>query len=274
MLFHKGKFLMYLFYQVNHNPRVKNVDGKKFGIIMIILSSILIALSVLFIVLGANTKIKHSEYEVVNATLLKDASYGGREEYNNHETDYYYIDFAFDYENESYVVSNHKIFSEYIRYTKGASIKVYIYSHDPYDVSALTYDDGSDEPYFPLAIVFTVFSIPAIYLSVQAFLSLTPEGSKKQEERIKAYIRRTCIDPKLIKGLPDDFMMDDASSTSNEEHHEQDNKDINDISSRIEEKQETKEEQPIQYGSRYMKKASSKGIKKRTDKDMEKYKVQ
>lgn len=260
---------MYLFYYVNHNPRIKKVDGKKFGILMMFISTILIALTILFLVLGFDSQEKHKDPERYLGITTTDARYGGRQEVNGGNEDYYYIDVSLSYEGENYILRNAKVYQDL---DKGDTIAVYIYNHDINDVSFNKPIEVSDEPYFPLAIMFFIFSVPCDILAVHAFQSLSEEGNRKQEEKLRQYIAKTCIDPKTIKGLPDDFMLDDASSK--EEHQDQENKEINDISSRIEEKQETKEEQPIQYGSRYMKKASSKGIKKRTDKDMEKYKVQ
>ncbi|QOS39636.1 hypothetical protein DYE49_03840 [Treponema rectale] len=261
---------MYLFYYFNRNPRVKKVDGKKFGILMIFISTIFIALTILFLVLGFDSQEKHKAPELYLGITTTDARYAGRQEVNGWHEDYYYIDVSLTFEGENYILKNAKIYQDY---DKGDFIKVYIYNHDINDFSFNEPIEAPDEPYFPLAIMFFIFSVPCDILVVRAFQSLSEEGSKKQEEKLRQYITKTCIDPKSIKGLPDDFMLDDASS-SKEEHQDQENKEINDISSRIEEKQETREEQPVQYGSRYMKKASSKGIKKRTDKDMEKYKVQ
>lgn len=271
MLFLKGKFLMYLFYQVNRNPRVKKVDGKKFGILMIFISTFFIALTILFLVLGFDSQEKHKAPELYLGITTTDARYGGRQEVKGGSEDYYYIDVSLTYEGENYILKDAKIYQDY---DKGDFIKVYIYNHDINDFSFNEPIEAPDERYFPLAIMFFIFSVPCDILAVRAFQSLSEEGSKKQEEKLRQYILKTCIDPKKIKGLPDGFMMDNASSTSKEDHQEQEEKDINDISSTIEERQETNKEQPIQYGSRYMKKASSKGIKKRTDKDMEKYKVQ
>ena len=262
---------MYLFYYFNHNPRVKKVDGKKFGILMIFISTIFIALTILFLVLGFDSQEKHKVPELYLGITTTDARYGGRQEVNGWHEDYYYIDVSLTYEGENYILKNAKIYQDL---DKGDTIKVYIYNHDINDFSFDEPIEVTDEPYFPLAIMFFIFSVPCDILAVRAFQSLSEEGNRKQEEKLRQYIIKTCIDPKTIKGLPDDFMIDITSSTSNEEHQEQENKDITDISSTIEEKQETNKEQPIQYGSRHMKKASSKGIKKRTDKDMEKYKVQ
>lgn len=263
---------MYLLYYVNHNPRVKKVDGKKFGILMMFISTIFIALTILFLVLGFDSQEKHKDPEQYLGITTTDARYGGREEVDGWDEDYYYIDVSLTYEGENYILRNAKVYQDL---DKGDTIEVYIYNHDINDFSFNEPIEVSDEPYFPLAIMFFIFSVPCDILAVHAFQSLSEEGNRKQEEKLRQYIAKTCIDPKTIKGLPDDFMIDYGSSTSKEEaHHEQENKDINDFSSRTEEKQETNKEQPIQYGSRYMKKSSSKEIKKRTDKDMEKYKVQ
>ena len=262
---------MYLFYYFNRNPRVKKVEGKKFGILMIFISTIFIALTILFLVLGFDSQEKHKAPELYLGITTTDARYGGRQEVNGWHEDYYYIDVSLTYEGENYILKDAKIYQDY---DKGDFIKVYIYNHDINDFSFNEPIEAPDEPYFPLAIMFFIFSVPCDILAVRAFQSLSEEGSKKQEEKLRQYIIKTCIDPKTIKGLPDDFMMENNTQVERKLDtidHIEDQVLAKDPDIK---KAKATTEVPQQYGSRYMKKASSKGIKKRTDKDMEKYKVQ
>ena len=293
---------MYLYYRVNNAPRIKKVKGKKVGIIMSFISAILIGVAVLFAALAIYNRVRVNNYDIVVGTVINHEHLESPVYINDHP--FFHVDVSYTYQGEEYQVK-YGLTDKF--YPDDSNIDVYVIAKNPNDVYLYDPANYYEDSFIPLSLVMVAFSVPCIYMARKGFLSETPEGMKREEQYLLDFLYRCCLDPKSFKDIPDDVITSYelykeskmnqqnkaptinpySTNASNDsvytrtEPSQEEIKKAQELRESVLDPSTAKEEEPKQYGSRYMKNSASsttpskpKSAKKKTDKDMDKYKLQ